>query len=120
MNCGRTLIAIGTAATILVLLRVQSDAADAAGRFVTGGGVGELSCVEFVSAMEKARRYTYRSVEYWKSIDAYVSYVAGFQTGFNYGWEGRQDIFENLQSRMFSAGSRLPAAKIQRKSFIKL
>jgi hypothetical protein len=82
---------------ILLLLRSQGNAADEAGRFISGGGVGELSCVEFVSAMEQARRHTYRSVQYWKSIDAYVSYVLGFWTGFNYGWRGRQNIFEGRQ-----------------------
>jgi hypothetical protein len=80
---------------ILLLLRSYGKAADEAGRFISGGGVGELSCVEFVSAMEQARRHTYRSVQYWKSIDAYVSYIGGFWTGFNYGWQGRQNIFES-------------------------
>jgi hypothetical protein len=79
---------------VLVLLRSHGNAADETGRFITGGGVGELRCVEFVSAMEQARRHPYHSVQYWRSIDEYVQYVTGFWTGFNHGWEGRQNIFE--------------------------
>jgi hypothetical protein len=84
----------GVALTALFLLHSQAFAADEAGRFYDGGGVGTVRCVEFVSAMEAARRHTYRSVSYWKAIDGYVSYVAGYWTGFNYGWRGRQNIFE--------------------------
>jgi hypothetical protein len=89
-----TKTAIAAVLVVLLLPRSHGNAADEAGRFVTGGGAGELQCVEFISAMEQARRHPYRSVQYWKSIDAYVSYVSGFRTGFNHGWQGRQDIFE--------------------------
>ena len=79
---------------ILFWLQSQMFAADETGRYYDGGGIGATPCVEFVSAMEAARRHTYRSVSYWKEIDGYVSYVAGFWTGFNYGWRGRQNIFD--------------------------
>jgi hypothetical protein len=46
--------------------------------------------------MEAARRQKYRSLEYWKPIEPFVSYTAGFWTGFNYEWRGRQNIFEGL------------------------
>ena len=82
---------------IYFLLHSQVFAADQAGQFHQGGGVGATPCVEFVSAMEAARRHTYHSVSYWKAIDGYVSYVAGFWTGFNYGWRGRQHIFDGWE-----------------------
>jgi hypothetical protein len=77
---------------IFTLMSADANAADEAGRFNHRGGVGTVQCVEFVSAMEQARRHKYHSPEYWRSIDSFVAFAAGFQTGFNYGWLGRQDI----------------------------
>jgi hypothetical protein len=84
------------ALAVTIPLQSPSYAADERGRFHSGGGVGELACTEFVSAMEAARRHTYKSLEYWKPIEPFLSYTVGFWTGFNYGWRGRQNIFDGL------------------------
>jgi hypothetical protein len=80
----------------VALLHSPSYAADETGRFYSGGGPGEVVCTQFVSAMEAARRHKYQSLEYWQPIVPFVSYAAGFWTGFNYGWQGRQNIFDGL------------------------
>jgi hypothetical protein len=41
------------------------------------------AATQFVSAMEAARRHKYQSLEYWQPIVPFVSYAAGFWTGFN-------------------------------------
>lgn len=84
------------ALALLGFIGTHAYAADETGRFVTGGGVGEESCVTFVAAMESARRYKYHSIEYWAKITSYVSYASGFQTGVNLEWQGRQDVFDGL------------------------
>jgi hypothetical protein len=89
-------ITMTLALAVTILLHLPSYPADETGRFHSGGGIGEVACTQFVSAMEAARRQKYQSLEYWKRIEPFVSYTSGFWTGFNYGWRGRQNIFDDL------------------------
>jgi hypothetical protein len=87
---------ITTTLAVTILLHSPSYPADETGRFYSGGGAGEVTCTQFVSAMEAARRHKYQSLEFWKPIEPFVSYTPGFWTGFNYEWRGRQNIFDGL------------------------
>jgi hypothetical protein len=76
----------------------DAAAADANG-FIMGGHVGALGCPEFLNAMATARqRGGLQSVAGVNIINAWMSYVAGFQTGFNSEADGIYDIFKSLNN----------------------
>ena len=62
-----------------------------------GGGVGSVSCPDFLNAMAAARKKGgLTSVAGLREIAPYQYYVSGFQTGFNSEANGVYDIFESL------------------------
>jgi hypothetical protein len=74
-----------------------SWASDEKGGFWLGGGVGALGCPQFLDAMATMRqRGGSKRIEGVKIIDPFVSYVAGFRTGFNSEAQGIYDIFSSL------------------------
>ena len=84
-----------TLATI-VLLANAAVGRDEKG-FWMGGGVGFVSCPDFLSVMATARKKGGpTSVAGLREIAPYQYYVSGFQTGFNAEAEGVYDIFESL------------------------
>ena len=79
-------------------LALLSLAADEKG-FMTGGGVGGVSCPEFLNAMSTARQKGGANrLPGVNEIDGFAMYVLGFQTGFNAEAEGVYDIFTSLGS----------------------
>jgi hypothetical protein len=83
-------------ATIGLLIAPPAGAADDRG-FMKGGGIGMLGCPQFLNAMTTARQKGgLASISGVREIDAYASYVLGFQTGFNSEAEGIYDIFQSL------------------------
>jgi hypothetical protein len=73
-------------------------AGDARG-FMKGGGVGMEGCPQFLNAMATARqRGGLTTGSGLREVDAYASYVLGFQTGLNSEADGVYDVFKTLGS----------------------
>jgi hypothetical protein len=71
-----------------------SLAADASGQYLVGGGVGGLPCTQFLNAMAEARQQGgLKSVAGAHEVYGFISYVLGFETGYNYSTPGVRDIF---------------------------
>jgi hypothetical protein len=82
---------------LLLLLLNEAIASDETGKFMTGGGVGSVSCPEFLDSMATARqRGGLSSLGGVTAIAPFAMYVAGFQTGYNMGVEGVYDVFAPL------------------------
>jgi len=65
--------------------------------FMTGGGVGSVSCPDFLNAMATARQSGgLTSVAGVRIINPFGSYVLGFQTGYNFGADGVYDVFSSF------------------------
>jgi hypothetical protein len=59
-----------------------------------GGGVGGLSCAEFLNAMAEMRQLGgAHTIEGANRINVWTEYALGFQTGFNVAAPGTFDIF---------------------------
>jgi len=72
-------------------------AADALGRHLIGGGAGVALCTQFLNAMAEARQKGgLRSVSGVWEVESFLSYVLGFETGYNYSTPGVLDIFSAL------------------------
>ena len=81
---------------IIVLLGNAAAARDDRG-FRMGGGVGAVSCPDFLNAMATARKKGgLTSVAGLREIAPYQYYISGFQTGYNSEADGVYDIFESL------------------------
>ena len=84
------------ALAMIVLFGNAAAARDERG-FWTGGGVGSVSCPDFLNAMAMARKKGgLTSVAGLREIAPFKYYVSGFQTGFNSEADGVYDIFESL------------------------
>ena len=80
--------------SLLSLLSFPSKAYDENGFFVIGGGVGGFSCEIFVSQMEASRlRGGLDSIAGLDAVLGFISYILGFQTGYNAAHLEIADIF---------------------------
>jgi hypothetical protein len=71
-----------------------SLAADASGQYIVGGGVGSVPCTRFLNAMAGAReKGGLKSVAGINEVIGFISYVNGFETGYDYSTPGVRDIF---------------------------
>lgn len=87
--------------SMLFSTTMGSSAANSKNEYFVGGGVGSLKCIEFLSAMNKFRQKGGNtSVAGVMEIDAFGSYVYGFQTGFNMESPGVYDILAPLNGDM--------------------
>lgn len=69
------------------------------GQFHIAGGVGGVTCPEFVAAMESARSKGIGSVAYVTEVQGYEMYVLGFETGYNMARPSTYDIFPTHGSK---------------------
>ena len=74
-----------------------SYSADSNGRYIYGGGVGSVTCPQFVADMEKARSLGINSIAYVNEMQGYVMYLLGFQTGYNVSASDTCDIFPSVK-----------------------
>jgi len=93
-TCG--VAALALLATLL--LAGPAHAADQHGNYVVGGGVGGVTCPEFVNTIDEARRYGVGSSEWATRTQGYVMYILGFQTGYNLAKPGTFDLFANVST----------------------
>ena len=75
-----------------------SYSADTNGRYIYGGGVGGVTCPQFVAAMERSRSFGIDSIAYANEMQGYVMYVLGFQTGYNVSAQDTCDIFPSEEN----------------------
>jgi hypothetical protein len=89
---------------LLLLLASPSFGADQQGRYMMGGGVGGVTCPQFLNLMATARQLggvsTPSGVE---QVSNFANYVTGFQTGYNLMSTGSFDIFAKLDTEHFDA-----------------
>jgi|GEM_PF-4388077 hypothetical protein len=65
--------------------------------FMVGGGVGAVSCPDFLDAMATARQSGGVTTNAGANvINPYLQYVVGFQTGYNFAADGVFDVFGSL------------------------
>src|SRR5262249_9088167 len=93
--CGRQ--DMKTLAKVVLLSIVFSSNAvngyDRDGNFMRGGGVGGVTCSGFTSVFKRTQAAGgMRTLEGTSNINAYTSYVLGFQTGYNAAAPGVFDI----------------------------
>ncbi len=87
----RVLLAI---LALLVCLPNLSFAHDENGEYMVGGGVGGVSCNIFISSMASAQvKGGLNSIEGVDAVLPFISYVLGFQTGYNVAHPSIRDIF---------------------------
>lgn len=85
-------IVTGLFAALLVV--PNAFPADSNGRYMVGGGVGSARCVDFIAAMEEARRLGWaRSNASISEIAPFVAFVSGFQTAYNAHVADTCDVF---------------------------
>src|SRR4051812_4014216 len=86
-----------TFVVVLMLSSLHSVAADATGKFMSGGGAGGETCPSFLNAMATARqRGGVNSAAGGNLISAFAMYVLGFQTGYNMQTYEVFDVFGSL------------------------
>lgn len=69
-------------------------AADSNGQYMVGGGIGSVSCVDFISAMEEARRLGWtRSAASMSGVASFIAFLSGFQTAYNAHVADTCDLF---------------------------
>lgn len=68
-------------------------AADSSGRYFIGGGVGAVSCPDFVATMERARQEGVGTVRFAEETQGFTMFILGFQTGYNAYVPDTYDIF---------------------------
>ena len=91
----RLLLPITFVAVILGLS--LSHGADSQGRFVAGGGVGDLGCIDFLDATATARQQSrFETLPVGSTINLFMQYVLGFTTGFNMSKDGVSHIFRSF------------------------
>lgn len=79
---------------VVVVITSQPALAATDQGFMTGGGVGSVSCPDFVDAMALARqRGGIKSPGGVQVVHQFIQYVLGFRTGFNMAWPGVYDAF---------------------------
>ncbi|TIL40238.1 hypothetical protein [Mesorhizobium sp.] len=72
-------------------------AADEQGMFVTGGGMGSVSCPELVDGMALVRqRGGIKSPQGVQATNEFKQYVRGFRTGYNMAAPKVSDAFASL------------------------
>lgn len=72
-------------------------AADERGMFVTGGGMGSVSCPELVDGMALVRqRGGIKSPQGAQATNEFKQYVRGFRTGYNMAAPKVSDAFASL------------------------
>jgi hypothetical protein len=81
---------------IVMTCAVDAYAADQAGNYFIGGGVGGVTCPAFVATMDDAHRFSVGSLEWANRTQGYVMYILGFQTGYNMGKPGTFDLFADV------------------------
>ena len=84
------------ALTFTSIVALGSDASS--GKYYAGGGVGAVECPKFVDSMNRAKQYGKTSADGWtlgyaKEVNAYVSYIFGFQTAYNLQTPNTYSIF---------------------------
>jgi len=85
------------AAVCLMLLPAVAGAADKQGKYLMGAGPGASSCPRFQDAMATARqRGGLDATGGAQVIEPFITYVLGFQTGYNVAAPGTYDIFAKL------------------------
>ena len=72
--------------------------ADAPGKYIVGGGVGNIDCPRFVSTMDRAKKFGAGSVGYVNETQGFLMYVLGFQTAYNLQTPQTCDIFDTFTS----------------------
>ena len=80
-------------AAVLSCSAQLSHSADVNGHYIYGGGVGGVTCPQFVASMEKARSLGIGSLGYFNKTQGYTMYLLGFQTGYNISTQDTCDIF---------------------------
>lgn len=68
-------------------------AMDANGTCWQGGGVGSLSCPDFLESMDESRRHQSGTRTAVEAVGPFVMYLAGFQTANNMQAAGTCDVF---------------------------
>jgi hypothetical protein len=82
----------------------RSIGADKQGRFMMGGGVGGVTCPQFLNQMASARQAGgVGSVAGSEFTSNFSNYILGFQTGYNMMSRNRFDIFAKLDMQNFDS-----------------
>jgi hypothetical protein len=85
--------------TILCLSHIPFVyAADSEGRFWLGGGVGSVSCSQFVSSMKQVESSETGSPSFVEATQGFTMYISGFQTGYNFSTHNTCDIFAEAKT----------------------
>jgi len=82
-----------------IILFPQKDllAYDKNGEYIVGGGVGSVSCSQYISLLAQAQLAGgINSLEGANMVNPYMSYIVGFQTGYNVSHQGKKDIFADI------------------------
>lgn len=86
--------------SLLMVMAATSQPALAAneqGMFMTGGGMGSVSCPELVDGMALVRqRGGMKSPQGVQATDEFTQYFRGFRTGYNMAAPGVSDAFASL------------------------
>lgn len=87
---------------VLILIignSAPASAADSAGQYMIGGGVGSLQCVQLTNDMAEARAMGGQTtIAGANKLNIWNQYVVGFQTGYNDAAPGVRDIFARFGS----------------------
>jgi hypothetical protein len=90
----------------VVLVLGPASAADKAGLYMIGGGVGGVGCPEFLNAMQTRLKGGLNTPAGAEEISNFVNYVEGLRTGFNSENRGGiLDIFAALENRPVGAST---------------
>ena len=82
---------------ITLFFTTNAFAFDKKGEYITGGGVGSISCSMYISLLNRAELSGgLGSIAGINIINAYMNYTLGFQTGYNPSHLGKKDVFEKF------------------------
>lgn len=82
---------------LLISFPTVSLSHDENGEYIVGGGVGGVSCNVFISTMADAQvKGGLNSIEGINTVLPFISYILGFQTGYNAAHPTIRDIFSAI------------------------
>ncbi len=82
-----------------LLFSNTSFAYDKNGEYITGGGVGSISCAGFNMSIARANVVGgINSIKGSRVISSYINYILGFQTGHNSSHLGKKDVLKKFGS----------------------
>lgn len=103
--CKKLLMKVTIALVFLLWLLMPPaySAETGTGAYFMGGGVGGLSCPNFVETISRAKAHGIGSVNYAIETSGFLMYVLGFRTAYNLQTSDTYDIFDNFEDSQLLA-----------------